>query len=987
MRPFLGRLRARFAAWLATKPAGFGLQLSFVVMALALHVGHYLVYCLPQPWWIEDAAISFAYARNWVDGYGLVPYVGGEHVEGYSNPLWTFLLGFFYLIGVTPWTSAKIMGAVFGCVAQLFAWGIARRALPERQKWAAVLVPFLLGASVQFTLWNASGLENSLFCMLLGAGLYRVIVEVEEDDPRPYSAIAFMLLTITRPDGLAYAGIGLLARTIGAVWHGQWKAWVWWVLAFAVPYSGYFAWRWDTFAWEWPNTWYAKKKNFDPTNWNQLGWKQMREYTWNYGILWVTPLIAVAVTGVSRWRKWAVLTVLVLMTAAAGWDGKLVLGSYQIAFLATLPLLIAALFVPSRHVPLLVGAALLVGLLCIVPGLTNNEYESFTLSRLKGKATGWIGSHWSAIRVGVLAAGAAIIGALAFGQPGWLTRGVLWCCYSFGLFYTILATGDWMKAYRWYSLTSIPQFVLLAVGAVTLGELLPGALDRLTRRVRLGPIYVLVPVVAIMVANIGWASTFVLRPETAPRDVHRRVEYMRWVQNRLDLDRPTLLDVDMGAHLWWSDWFIADIAGLVDVPMAQHDYEKAFVREYLFEEVRPSFAHAHGSWAGTLKVASHPEWKEQYLEIPGYPTGKRSLHVGNHVRKDLIATDLLTTDATRQVRFASGVRMEHWALPAPVVAKNGELFVETSWRSAKREGAIRVVLFLAREGKVAWSGEVAPGYGWYEADRWQAWEEVKGNWSVELPRSLGEGEYQVGLVVLDSKTGAVLPVEGAGPGGAPLWGEDDLVPEAAPVVPVMESAAVAPAAGPAVYMQGEVLLTETVRIVGSKEALAEADRVLVSAVTAASAGDCESGQRQWRNAKRHAVHTAEWRKENETAGLGAVVACLVARATAMTDQVAAAAVLADARFLSPKHAGIAVVGVPLGLALDVTGVAAAAEHDWEAAYVAFRAALQADPKRALSRRRAEDMRDRRLKIGDYDAKKGSKDIDTQPLPGVIPFRG
>ncbi len=985
MRPLFGRLRARFAGWLAAKPAGFGLQLSFVVLALALHVGHYLVYCLPQPWWIEDAAISFAYARNWVDGYGLVPFVGGEHIEGYSNPLWTFLLGFFYLIGITPWTSAKIMGAVFGCVAQLFAWGIARRALPERQKWAAVLAPFLLGASVQFTLWNASGLENSLFCMLLGAGLYRVIVEVEEDDPRPYSALAFMLLTMTRPDGLAYAGIGLLARTMGTVWHRQWIAWLWWLLAFSVPYAGYFAWRFDTFAWEWPNTWYAKKKNFDPTNWNQLGWKQMREYTWNYGILWVAPLIAVAVTGVARWRKWVVLAVLVLMTSAAGWDGKLVLGSYQIAFLATLPLLVAALFVRRRHVPLLLGAALLVGLVCIVPGLTNNKFETVTFVSLKGKATGWIGSHWSAIRAGVLGAGAALIGVLAFGQPGWLTRGVLWCCYSFGLFYTILATGDWMKAYRWYSLTSIPQFVLLTIGAVTLAELLPGALERVTRRVRLGPIYVLVPMVAIMVANIGWASTFVLRPETAPRDVHRRVEYMRWVQNRLDLDRVTLLDVDMGAHLWWSDWFIADIAGLVDVPMAQHDYQKAFVKEYLFEEVRPSFAHAHGSWAGTLKVGSHPEWKEQYLEIPGYPTGKRSLHLGNHIRKDLVATELVTTDASRQVRFGSGVRMETWALPAPVVAKNSELFVETSWRAGKRDGAIRVILFLAAGGKVAWSGEVAPGYGWYEADKWQPWEEVKGNWSVELPRALGEGEYQFGLVVLDSKTGAVLPVEGRGVGGEPLWGDEGApgsaegAVAAAPMTPEPSA--------PAVYMAGEVLLPETVRIVGSKEALVEADRVLAGAVAAASGGDCEAGLRDWRNAKRHAVHTAEWKAKNADAGLGAVVSCLVARAAGMPDPVAAAAVLAEARFLSPTNLGIAVVGVPLGLALDGRGVAAAAEHDWEAAYVAFRAALQADPSRALSRRRAEDMRDRRLKIGDYDVKKGRKDIDTQPLPGVIPFRG
>ena len=43
-------------------------------------------------WFIEDAAISFSYARNLADGGGLVTSVGHERVEGYSNPSWVFLL-------------------------------------------------------------------------------------------------------------------------------------------------------------------------------------------------------------------------------------------------------------------------------------------------------------------------------------------------------------------------------------------------------------------------------------------------------------------------------------------------------------------------------------------------------------------------------------------------------------------------------------------------------------------------------------------------------------------------------------------------------------------------------------------------------------------------------------------------------------------------------------------------------------------------------
>ena len=88
-----------------------------------------------------------------------------------------------------------------------------------------------------------------------------------------------------------------------------------------------------------------------------------------------------------------------------------------------------------------------------------------------------------------------------------------------------------------------------------------------------------------------------LRAGDGDEDIHRRVRYMTWVQRRLDLDHVTL-DVDMGAQMFFTDWRILDIAGLVDVPMARHkDWNKKFMRQYVFEEARPEFAHVHSGWA------------------------------------------------------------------------------------------------------------------------------------------------------------------------------------------------------------------------------------------------------------------------------------------------------------------------------------------------------------------------------------------------------
>jgi len=47
-----------------------------------------------EPYLLDDAFISFRYARNLVEGHGLV-YNPGERVEGYTNLLWTlFAAGF-----------------------------------------------------------------------------------------------------------------------------------------------------------------------------------------------------------------------------------------------------------------------------------------------------------------------------------------------------------------------------------------------------------------------------------------------------------------------------------------------------------------------------------------------------------------------------------------------------------------------------------------------------------------------------------------------------------------------------------------------------------------------------------------------------------------------------------------------------------------------------------------------------------------------------
>ena len=148
------RLGARFSIHGAR-----GSRLAAVKTSLIV-VGCVLVYCesigLVWHYTIDDAAISYAYAKHWLDGHGLVAVVGGPRIEGYSNPLWVALLAVAGALGWALPAAGKVLGVVLGGIALLLGIRIVqqvegRRALDLRWHDAGpVLVASLLPP---FSVW------------------------------------------------------------------------------------------------------------------------------------------------------------------------------------------------------------------------------------------------------------------------------------------------------------------------------------------------------------------------------------------------------------------------------------------------------------------------------------------------------------------------------------------------------------------------------------------------------------------------------------------------------------------------------------------------------------------------------------------------------------------------------------------------------------------------------------------------------------------
>uniref|UniRef100_A0AAU1UDM9 Glycosyltransferase RgtA/B/C/D-like domain-containing protein n=1 Tax=Streptomyces sp. NBC_00119 TaxID=2975659 RepID=A0AAU1UDM9_9ACTN len=226
-------------------------------------------------WIVDDAAVTFAYARSIDEGLGPVQLPGASPVEGYSNPAWLALmavgrrLGLFdhgAFLGVSDlvlYPKALALLCTAGTLACV-AWA-ARAVVPGRAWAVTLLAGAALATNLSYVAWSFSGLENPLYGLTAagtGAVLVRAVARGGLTAPRTAvtaGAIA-LLAALARPDGavlmaayplvLALSVRRDLARSVRALaLHAG---------VVAVPYGAFLLWRHAVFGLWVPNTAVAK---------------------------------------------------------------------------------------------------------------------------------------------------------------------------------------------------------------------------------------------------------------------------------------------------------------------------------------------------------------------------------------------------------------------------------------------------------------------------------------------------------------------------------------------------------------------------------------------------------------------------------------------------------------------------------------------------------------------------------------------------------
>jgi hypothetical protein len=306
--------------------------------AAAVLVAHSLVFNFVS----DDAFISFVYSRNLAE-HGQLVFNLGDHVEGYTNFLWTALLGGLLALGLPAEITSRVLGTAFG-VATLWVTVVLADRLRGRSA-GSLLPAAVLATSSGFACWCSGGLETQMFTFFVMLG-----VDAAVADRMPRAGLAFGLAALTRPEGALVFAVVALHRVIANAVQGRvlpTRSELLGVAAFLALFAPYFAWRWWYYGWPFPNTFYVKAGGTPPPGYAlgmlEHGLYYVGQWAWQTRLPFAAPLVAVAVVKHRRFGGLA-LGLIVAYLGYAVWVGGDFMGLHRFIMPATvLTLFLASL--------------------------------------------------------------------------------------------------------------------------------------------------------------------------------------------------------------------------------------------------------------------------------------------------------------------------------------------------------------------------------------------------------------------------------------------------------------------------------------------------------------------------------------------------------------------------------------------------------------------------------------------------------------------
>ena len=216
-------------------------------------------------WFVQDDSfITFRYVRNFIAGRGLV-FNAGERVEGYTTFLWTLMLALPARLGIDMVRASQFLGIFFGLGSLWLLFVLTRNHSGREGRFPLSLAaPALLAANGAFAYWSVSGMETAMFTFLTILSTIVYLEERKKESLSVYTPLAFVLLSLTRPEGVLLFGLSMftllweIRSSTGNDRKRMIKRLIVWSAIYLAPMSVVALWRLSYYGYILPNTFYAK---------------------------------------------------------------------------------------------------------------------------------------------------------------------------------------------------------------------------------------------------------------------------------------------------------------------------------------------------------------------------------------------------------------------------------------------------------------------------------------------------------------------------------------------------------------------------------------------------------------------------------------------------------------------------------------------------------------------------------------------------------
>jgi hypothetical protein len=240
----------RRARW----PVGLAIVLMVAAILPSLRQASIVIDGLRYYYLDDDQMISMRYARNLVDGMGLV-WNPGDRLEGYTNLGWVFVMAGVHALHVPENLTSlvvELINVALAAMILILADRLLAR-LADPPDWLRATTLLTLGLSVDLLYWAANGFETTLLTAVFLWALLWALDDGQRGEFSGSTCLLAGLLPVIRSDAVHLtAAVACTALLLGSRRR-------WWALALCgLPLVAHLAFRVSYYG-DWlPNTYYLK---------------------------------------------------------------------------------------------------------------------------------------------------------------------------------------------------------------------------------------------------------------------------------------------------------------------------------------------------------------------------------------------------------------------------------------------------------------------------------------------------------------------------------------------------------------------------------------------------------------------------------------------------------------------------------------------------------------------------------------------------------